>query len=116
MHRRTHPHLTLSPFAAQKALKLSGISFTILRPVTFIEVWDRVHPVCNGRVAGMVPGDIELQMLSTKDLGGAAAMSLINRGKHNGEIIDLAGDGFAYTMSQKEDDLKMPDLEMRRKR
>jgi len=83
-----------SPLSWQKALKLSGIAFTIFRPVTFIEVWDRVHPVCNGRVVGMVPGDVELQMLSTKDLGGAAALSLINKGKHNGEIIDLAGDGF----------------------
>jgi len=91
-HEEGSPAYIKSKLPVEKALTLSGISFTILRPVTFIEVWDRVHPVCNGRVAGMVPGDIELQMLSTKDLGGAAAMSLINKGKHSGEIIDLAGD------------------------
>jgi hypothetical protein len=30
-------------------------------------------------------------------------LSLINKGKHNGEIIDLAGDACTFKRSQKEE-------------
>eukprot|EP00283_Hemiselmis_rufescens_P003105 CAMPEP_0173427810 /NCGR_PEP_ID=MMETSP1357-20121228/6916_1 /TAXON_ID=77926 /ORGANISM="Hemiselmis rufescens, Strain PCC563" /LENGTH=380 /DNA_ID=CAMNT_0014391721 /DNA_START=31 /DNA_END=1173 /DNA_ORIENTATION=- len=73
-------------------LKKSGLSYTILRPVTMIEVWDRVYPITSGRVCGMVDGSVKLQWVSTMDIGAVAMLSLVDPKSHKGETIDLCGD------------------------
>jgi len=94
-----------SKLQIEEALKQSGLRYTILRPTTFIEIWERVHGICRGKVPGMVKGDVRQQWVSLKDMGAVAALVLLNPDQYVGKTIDLVGDiasgeDIAKTMSK----------------
>jgi uncharacterized protein YbjT (DUF2867 family) len=86
------PHFD-SKFQIEEHIRGSGVPYTILRPVFFMENWlgARAH-IEQGTLALPLPPETRLQMVAVDDIGAFAAMAFDNPGKWQGQAIDLAGD------------------------
>lgn len=76
-------------------IRESGLLYTILRPVSFMENFesDRVRTSLEKGVLSMpLSPDTTLQMISVDDIGRFAAEALADPESHGGQEIDLAGD------------------------
>jgi uncharacterized protein YbjT (DUF2867 family) len=86
------PHFD-SKFQIEEHIRTSGVPYTIIRPVFFMENW-------LGMRAGMEPGtltlplkpDTRLQMIAVDDIGAFVAMAFEFPGRWRGHAMDIAGD------------------------
>jgi uncharacterized protein YbjT (DUF2867 family) len=78
-------------------LRSSGLKYTILRPVFFMENWLRMfgywgEPIRNGRVQQPLSPTTNLQMVAVDDIGAFAALAFEHPGKWENRTFSLAGD------------------------
>src|SRR5579884_1416915 len=86
------PHFD-SKFQIEEHLRGSGLPYTILRPVFFMENWLGARPhIEQGTLALPLAPETRLQMIAVDDIGAFAAMAFDNPRKWQGQAIDLAGD------------------------
>ena len=70
------PSYHQSKYKIEERLKRSGLSHTILRPVSFLEVWARLAQFSNVSISGLVKGHVKQQWVCLDDVGAAAALVL----------------------------------------
>lgn len=95
-HRNTGiPHFD-NKWRVEEAVRAAGLpSWTILRPVFFMENWSSpwFKPyIEQGNVAIGMPGDRKLQQIAVADIGKYAALAFEQHESLNGKAVDLAGD------------------------
>ena len=86
------PHFD-SKFQIEEHIRQSGVPYTIIRPVFFMENW-------LGMKARMEPGtltlplkpDTRLQMIAVDDIGAFVTMAFEFPGRWKGHALDIAGD------------------------
>jgi uncharacterized protein YbjT (DUF2867 family) len=98
-------NLGLSPLyapkhALERHLAASGVPFTILRPVGFMENYAGpgrgLQP--DGTIRTPAPAHIVEQLIAVRDIGVFAAIAFANPGRHVGQALEIAGD--AQTVPQ----------------
>lgn len=94
------PHFD-SKLEVEKALRSSGLNFTVVRPVAFMENFpkninglkDRMSRFFTiGLFGAALSGGKRIQLVSCHDIGYVAAQALKKPGQYIGQTIDLAGD------------------------
>ncbi len=85
--------LSEAKLAAEKAIQSSGIAYTILQPVNFMEVW--LSPavgfdVQSGKVQFPGDGTAKTNWISLRDVAAFAVLSLENESARN-RVIQLGG-------------------------
>jgi uncharacterized protein YbjT (DUF2867 family) len=78
----------------EEHLRSSGLQYTILRPVFFMENWQRKFggPIRNGQIPQPLSPTTNLQMVAVDDIGAFAALAFENPGKWKNRTFSLAGD------------------------
>jgi uncharacterized protein YbjT (DUF2867 family) len=91
--RRTGiPHFD-SKFRIEEHLRGTGMHFTIVRPVYFMENWTAMRPaIDSGEIALPLSPATRLQMVAVDDIGGSVAAAFEHPGKWQDRAFDLAGD------------------------
>ncbi len=92
-HRETGiPHFD-SKWEVEEHLRSSGVSYTVLRPVYFMQNWEMMRePILGGTLPQPLDPDKPFQMIDADDIGVFAAMAFENPGEWIGREVDLAGD------------------------
>ncbi len=91
------PHFD-SKFQIEEHLRATGMSYTILRPVFFMENWLGMRQgIEAGTLAQPLAPDTRLQMIAVDDIGAFAAMAFEHTGKWQGRAVELAGDELSMT-------------------
>jgi uncharacterized protein YbjT (DUF2867 family) len=86
------PHFD-SKAAIEEHLRASGVPYTIIRPVFFIENWLGIKSMVDGgAIAWPLSPEKRLQMIAVDDIGGFVAMAFEHPGRWQGRAIDIAGD------------------------
>jgi uncharacterized protein YbjT (DUF2867 family) len=96
--RRTGiPHFE-SKFRIEEHLRGTGMRYTILRPVFFMENWFGMRDAL-GEGALVLPLDpaTRLQMVAVDDIGGSVAAAFEHPGKWQGRVFEIAGDELSMT-------------------
>lgn len=91
--RRTGiPHFE-SKFRIEEHIRGTGMRYTIVRPVFFMENWLTMRPAIEGGVLSL-PLDpaSRLQMIAVEDIGGVVATAFERPSKWQDRVFDLAGD------------------------
>jgi uncharacterized protein YbjT (DUF2867 family) len=92
-------NLGLSPLSAPKQaleqqLAASGVPFTIIRPVGFMENFAGpgrgLQP--GGTIRTPAPPHVVEQLIAVRDIGAFAAIAFANPGRYAGQAFELAGD------------------------
>jgi uncharacterized protein YbjT (DUF2867 family) len=82
------PHFA-AKYAVEKAIRVGGIPYTILRPAYFAQNERSLKPVITGLGVYPIPaGSQGLAVVDVRDVAEAAAISLTEEG-HNGKTYDL---------------------------
>ena len=82
-----------SKFQIEERLRGTGMHFTIVRPVFFMENWFRMRPqIANGELALPLSPTTRLQMIAVDDIGGLVATAFEHPGKWQGRVFEAAGD------------------------
>ena len=91
------PHFD-SKFRIENHLRGTGMHFTILRPVFFMENWLGMREMIQAG-ALVLPLDpaTRLQMIAVDDIGGVVATAFERSGKWQDRAFDLAGDELSMT-------------------
>jgi uncharacterized protein YbjT (DUF2867 family) len=78
----------------EEYLRSSGLQYTILRPVFFMENWQRAfgESIRNGQLQRPLSPTTNLQMVAVDDIGAFAALAFENPGKWKNRTFLLAGD------------------------
>jgi uncharacterized protein YbjT (DUF2867 family) len=78
--------------AGEASLRRVGIPRTFVRPGYFVENWAAVLPVAkqDGVLPSFLPGDRQVPMVSTVDIGALAAKALLD-GPRGERILELSG-------------------------
>ena len=86
------PHFD-SKFRIEETIRGTGMRYTIIRPVFFMENWLGMRQAIEGGTFSL-PLDpaIRLQMVAVDDIGGVVATALERVGKWQDRAIELAGD------------------------
>ena len=76
----------------ERALEVSGLAFTVLRPTFFLQNWVAFHAqaIKAGQPVCVNAGDARLGWIDTRDIAEAAAEALTGKG-HEGLVYDLTG-------------------------
>jgi uncharacterized protein YbjT (DUF2867 family) len=92
-HRGTGiPHFD-SKYEIEKHLRATGLQYTILRPVFFMENWEGMRQqIEQGILAQPLRPDACLQMIAVSDIGVFATMAFEHPGKWRSRELDIAGD------------------------
>jgi uncharacterized protein YbjT (DUF2867 family) len=91
------PHFD-SKFKIEQHLRGTGLPFTILRPVFFMENWlSKRNRLDEHTIALPLRPDTRLQMIAVDDIGAVAAMAFEHPGHWQGRTVDLAGDEMSMT-------------------
>lgn len=91
------PHFD-SKFQIEEHIRATGLPYTILRPVFFMENWLGSKPqIEQGTLSLPLSPETRLQMIAVDDIGAFAAMAFDNPGKWKGQAIDLAGDDLSMS-------------------
>ncbi len=88
------PHFE-SKFLVEQAIRASGIDFTIVAPVYFMEnalLESSLSAIKTGTLAMAIPTDQVLQQIATEDIGEFVAAVAERRTSVFGQRYDLAGD------------------------
>jgi uncharacterized protein YbjT (DUF2867 family) len=99
-HRETGiPHFD-SKWEVEEHVRASGVPYTVLRPVFFMQNWEMMRePVLGGTLPQPLDPDKPFQMIDAEDIGVFAAMAFDDPETWIGREVDLAGD-----------ELTMPEL------
>jgi uncharacterized protein YbjT (DUF2867 family) len=92
-HRDTGiPHFD-SKFEVEEHVRASGVPYTVIRPVFFMQNWEFMRePILGGTLPQPLDPDKPFQMIDSWDIGVFAAMALEDPDKWIGRDVDLAGD------------------------
>ena len=93
-HRETGiPHFD-SKWEVEEHLRGSGVPFTILRPVFFMQNWEMFgkDQILGGTLAQPLDPDKPFQMLAAADIGVFVALAFENPREWIGREVELAGD------------------------
>ena len=94
-HRKTGlPHFE-SKWEIEEHIRASGIPYTVLRPVWFMENWETPalrNSILDGTLAQPLSPDRPFQQVAVDDIGAFAAMVFERRDEWLGREIDLASD------------------------
>ncbi len=86
------PHFE-SKFRIEEHVRGTGLRYTILRPVYFMENWLRMRdPIESGVLALPLSPEARLQMIAVDDIGAIATMAFEKPGHWQGRAVELAGD------------------------
>lgn len=86
------PHFD-SKFRIEEHIRGTGLRYTILRPVFFMENLLRMREqVEQGVLSFPLSPETRLQMIAVDDIGGVAAMAFERPGHWQGRAVELAGD------------------------
>ena len=86
------PHFE-SKFRIEEHIRATGMHFTIVRPVYFMENWLGMRQTIeSGTLSLPLNPDARLQMIAVQDIGGVVAAAFEHPGKWQGRAFDLAGD------------------------
>jgi uncharacterized protein YbjT (DUF2867 family) len=92
-HRETGiPHFE-SKWEVEEHVRGSGVPYTVLRPVFFMQNWEYMRePILGGTLPQPLDPDKPFQMVAVEDIGVFAAMAFENPDEWVGREVDLAGD------------------------
>lgn len=92
-HRNTGiPHFE-SKWQVEEHVRASGVPYTVLRPVFFMQNWEMMwEPILGGTLPQPLDPDKPFQMIAVEDIGDFAAMAFENPDGWIGREVDLAGD------------------------
>lgn len=91
------PHFD-SKFQIEEHIRATGLPYTILRPVFFMENWLAMRGMIEqGMLAMPLSPETRLQMIAVDDIGAFVAMSFERPGHWRERAIDLAGDELSMT-------------------
>ena len=92
-HRETGiPHFE-SKFEVEEHVRASGVPYTVLRPVFFMQNWEFMRePILGGTLPQPLDPDKPLQMIDADDIGVFAAMAFDDPERWIGREVDIAGD------------------------
>ena len=92
-HRDTGiPHFD-SKHEVEEHVRASGVPYTVLRPVFFMQNWEYMRePILGGTLPQPLDPDKPFQMVAVEDIGVFAAMAFENPEGWIGREVDLAGD------------------------
>jgi uncharacterized protein YbjT (DUF2867 family) len=77
----------------EQHLRNSGLHFTILRPVFFMENWQGMREqIKEGVISLPLSPETRLQMIAVDDIGAFATMAFSRPGHWDGRTVELAGD------------------------
>ncbi len=87
------PHFE-TKIKVEEHLRSSGLQYTILRPVFFMENWHRGFgaSIRNGQLQQPFSPAESLQMIAVDDIGAFAALAFEHPGKWKNRTLSLAGD------------------------
>lgn len=86
------PHFD-SKFRLEEHLRGTGMRFTVVRPVFFMDNWLSMRPaIDNGELALPLTPETRLQMIAVEDIGGIVAAAFEHSGKWQNRDFDIAGD------------------------
>ncbi len=86
------PHFD-SKFRIEEHIRVTGLAYTILRPVFFMENWLGMRSAIEqGTLAQPLTPETRFQMIAVDDIGAFVALAFEHPGKFRGRAIDLAGD------------------------
>ena len=89
------PHFE-SKFEIEEHIRALGLDYTILRPVSFMEGWDR-EQILAGRLVHALDPEVPQQYIAVQDIGTFAAMAFEHPGGWLGRELDIAGDELTMT-------------------
>jgi len=85
------PHIE-SKRIIESYLKASGLPYTILRPVFFMDNFDaKREEILQGRLSLPLPADCKVQMIATDDIGAFAALAFTDPQSFLGKTLEIAG-------------------------
>jgi uncharacterized protein YbjT (DUF2867 family) len=92
-HRETGiPHFE-SKWEVEEHVRDSGVPYTVLRPVFFMQNWEYMRePILGGTLPQPLDPDKPFQMVAVEDIGVFAAMAFESPDEWIGREVDLAGD------------------------
>jgi uncharacterized protein YbjT (DUF2867 family) len=92
-HRETGiPHFE-SKWEIEEHVRGSGVPYTVLRPVYFMQNWEMMRePILGGTLPQPLDPQKPFQMVAAEDIGVFAAMAFENPDEWVGREVDLAGD------------------------
>ncbi len=86
------PHFD-SKFRIEEHIRGTGVPYTILRPVFFMENWlGMKQTIEQGILALPLNPDTRLQMIAVDDIGAFVTLAFEHSGKWQGRAVDIAGD------------------------
>jgi uncharacterized protein YbjT (DUF2867 family) len=87
------PHFE-SKIKVEEHLRSSGLAYTIVRPVFFMENWYRGfgESIRSGQLQQPLSSTARLQMVAVDDIGAFVALAFEHPGKWKDRIFSLAGD------------------------
>lgn len=97
-----------SKLEIENYLKATSLSYSILRPVAFLDNFDdpvNYNPLTRGSVKSMWRSDLKVKMVSCRDIGKAAAQMFLDPAKSTGKTItcvscDVTGDEVAAALTK----------------
>lgn len=91
------PHFD-SKFRIEEHLRGTGLPYTILRPVFFMENWlGMKNMIEQGALTLPLTPQTNLQMIAVDDIGAFVASAFDQPGKWRGRAVDIAGDELSMT-------------------
>ena len=92
-HRETViPHFE-SKWEVEEHVRASGVPYTVLRPVFFMQNWEFMRePILGGTLPQPLDPEKPFQMIDADDIGVFAAMAFEDPGTWIGREVDIAGD------------------------
>jgi uncharacterized protein YbjT (DUF2867 family) len=91
------PHFD-SKFQVEEHIRRTGLPYTILRPVFFMENWQAIRGMIEGgTLAQPLDPARTLQQVAVDDIGAFAALAFEHPGKWLGRAVELAGDELSMT-------------------
>uniref|UniRef100_Q01SZ6 NmrA family protein n=1 Tax=Solibacter usitatus (strain Ellin6076) TaxID=234267 RepID=Q01SZ6_SOLUE len=91
------PHFD-SKFRIEEHIRGTGMNFTIVRPVFFMENWLGMREMIeNGALNLPLDPATRLQMIAVDDIGGVVAAAFERPGKWQGRTFEVAGDEMSMT-------------------
>jgi uncharacterized protein YbjT (DUF2867 family) len=86
------PHFE-SKWEVEEHVRASGVPYTVLRPVFFMQNWEYMRePILGGTLPQPLDPDKPFQMIDAEDIGVFAAMAFEDPEGWIGREVDLAGD------------------------